>query len=765
MYKPLCSLLITCTPLLALASQSQPASITLHNQNQTVQIEPQNFAIDWQQNAQLTINQGQLTVNGQPQQVSQLQQDNQHHASWLLVPSQLKVEANLQQTLKLSITASAESKISRAKPLTVQWFELPEQQSKTLILPFSEGMRIPTDNPQWVNYLIAERSASNTTQDLKMPFWSVEAGNEQYVSYQLNTATNNKLNFSAKQNKLDMQATHAFTVLNKDEPFEVEISLGNSPLDGAKRYRQWRKENGLSQTLEQKAQQNPAIKQLIGASHVYLFGQDLVSTQDVTDFWALKEWYFKQPQWVASNEALKELKPLVKGKDFFNNYNKRLLIDEVNRSLNAWIKEQPSTQEAGIASQYQAAQARKAWLAEQKLPFLRDASTWGQGLSTSMIDALSSAGLQHLWLGLDNWMPAFYQPQVVDQAKQAGYLVGVYDSYNTAIAKGINDGWLTAQLPDAMRKQCAIENADGKKQKGFRGNGFYLNPACQLGFVQQRIEAILKYGRFNSLFLDVDGTGMAREDYSYQEGQGMKESAMLEAFNQRMRWIANEQNVVLGSEDGNSLTTQGLSFAHGLETVGFGWTDPDMKTNRQSPYFLGAWFPTTSPDFFFKPAQVKEPYKTLLFAPQYRIPLYQTVFHDEVINSHHWHNDSVKFSNVQAERDLIAMLYNTPAMIHLSRDEATPNSVRVNALRRYQQGFAPIHEVVWNQPLVDFKWLDEQGMVQQTTFGDGSKITANFSTQPYKKEDKEIVPALSIQAELSNGQNLIWASDTLKTEK
>ncbi|MBF4426958.1 glycoside hydrolase, partial [Vibrio anguillarum] len=84
------------------------------------------------------------------------------------------------------------------------------------------------------------------------------------------------------------------------------------------------------------------------------------------------------------------------------------------------------------------------------------------------------------------------------------------------------------------------------------------------------------------------------------------------------------------------------------------------------------------------------------FAPQYRIPLYQTVFHDEVINSHHWHNDSVKFSNVQAERDLIAMLYNTPAMIHLSRDEATPNSARVNALRRYQQGFTPIHEVVWN---------------------------------------------------------------------
>ncbi|MBF4290628.1 glycosyl hydrolase, partial [Vibrio anguillarum] len=98
---------------------------------------------------------------------------------------------------------------------------------------------------------------------------------------------------------------------------------------------------------------------LIGASHVYLFGRDLLSEQDVSDFWALKAWYFEQPQWVASNEALKELKPLIKGKDFLSRYHKRLLIEEVNNGLNSWIKEAPSNNEAGIASQYQAAQARK----------------------------------------------------------------------------------------------------------------------------------------------------------------------------------------------------------------------------------------------------------------------------------------------------------------------------------------------------------------------------------------------------------------------
>ncbi|GAD32071.1 conserved hypothetical protein [Photobacterium leiognathi lrivu.4.1] len=122
---------------------------------------------------------------------------------------------------------------------------------------------------------------------------------------------------------------------------------------------------------------------------------------------------------------------------------------------------------------------------------------------------------------------------------------------------------------------------------------------------------------------------------------------MLSAFNSRMQWLSEQPSLVLGSEDGNSLNTKGIAFAHGLETVGFGWTDIEMKQDRQSPYFLGRWYPSHKPDFFFKSAKVKESYKSLLFAPQYRVPLYQAVFHDEVINTHHWHSDSLKFTDVK----------------------------------------------------------------------------------------------------------------------
>ena len=306
-----------------------------------------------------------------------------------------------------------------------------------------------------------------------------------------------------------------------------------------------------------------------------------------------------------------------------------------------------------------------------------------------------------------------------------------------------------------MRQHCSIELANGEKKKGFRGNGYYLNPNCELDYVKQRVLDIVKYGRFNSLFLDVDATAMAREDYS----DDSNENNMLEAFNQRMDWIANQDGLILGSEDGNSLTTRGIAFAHGLETVGFGWTDNEMKNDTRSPYFLGRWYPDHKPDFFFKQAKVKEPYKTLLFAPQYRVPLYQIVFHDEVINSHHWHSDSLKFSNVQAERDLISMLYNTPPMVHLTRDEASsPDSPRLKALAHYQQGYTPMHEQLWDKQLTEFKWLDSSGLVQQTTFSDGSTITANFGSKPSTHANTQI-PAQSVLAQLSNGRQIKWQAN------
>ncbi|KLV00555.1 glycosyl hydrolase [Photobacterium aphoticum] len=748
--------------LLALSLTCQPIyahmPVSLNSPHHHITISPSDLAISW--NA-LTINGPTLTVNAQTQTVNTVKQLSPTHAQWQLQPSGLAVDAQIehsaehnaeQDALVLRFSSANTQPIVRDHPVTVSWFDLPDTQTQSVLLPFSEGMRVPVENHEWATYLTHAHSGANTINDLKMPFWTTEQ-NGAYITYHLVTATNNALHFSDDTQRVDMRASHLFTTLTQRDPFTVRITLGDDWLDGAKTYRQWRKAHTETQTLAQQAQQNPAVKRLIGASHVYLFGKDLLSMEDVHDWWGLIAWYLAQTELPVTTSVRDTLTPLFQQQTWLSAYHKQLVLDAIQQSLaKRFAVPTPSLQNNTIHMQYLSAQQQKKWLTEHAAMFLNAPYTWGQALSSDMLTTFTQAKLQKLWLGFDNWMPAFFQPNVVHQAKQAGYLVATYDSYNTAITPGTNDSWLTANLPAEMHSECTIELADGRKQKGFRGNGNYLNPNCHLDYVLQRVRDIIQYGQFNSLFLDVDATAMAREDYH----AGTREMDMLAAFNTRMAKIIEQNQIVLGSEDGNSLTTQGITFAHGLESAGFGWTDKDMYKNKQSPYFLGRWYPEYKPEFFFQPAQVKAPYRTLLFSPQYRIPLYQAVFHDEIINNHHWHNDSLKFTNVKIERDLTAMLYNTPPMVHLTRDEAlSVNSPRMKALQHYQAGFLPIHTQLWDKQLTHFSWLDTQGTVQQTQFSDGSTLIANFSDHPFAARDCRIAPH-SILAILSNGQRIHW---------
>lgn len=766
---------VTSLSLFSLSALSQP--IELSYGQHTLSLEPGTLAMQLHNpKGSVVLNEPSLRVSEQAQTPLWVEQARLNQAQWQLSPSQLLVTASFDDNgLYLSFDASKAASIARNKAMRLKWFNLAQSASEALLLPFNEGMRVPVANSAWASYLSEKLSGSNTTQDLKMPFWTqklvtASTASPLFATVHLINPFNNRLHFSAQQGRVDLQAEHVFTALNQLQKFEVQISLSKDELAGARQYRQWRQEQGLSDTLAQKIERQPETAKLIGASHVYFFGEGLISAQDVKDWRGLKRWFLAESDLVSGADPtqLKELTASAGEHNWLSRYDKQLLVQAINQSLQVkFASLSPQGAANSIELQYQSAQQSKSYLAKHAHAYLQRPDSWGQGLAQSMIDHLQRAGIDNLWIGLNKWTSAFYQPQVVDSAKQAGYLIGSYDSYNTAIAPKVNDAWLTAQLPKSMREQCAIELENGQKKKGFRGNGFYLNPACRRDVVEQRVRELIKYGRFNSLFLDVDATGMVREDYAYSGNQtrssaskGMTQAVMSEAFNDRMDWIAKQQKVVLGSEDGNAITTRAIAFAHGMETVGFGWNDPDMKKNRQSPYYLGAWYPDRKPAFFFQSAKVKEPYKSLLFAPQYRVPLYQTVFHNEVINSHHWHSDSVKFSNVQVERDLASMLYNTPPMVQLSRDETTStSSARLKALVHYQQGFAPIHRVLWNKTLDEFKWLTPDGLVQQTVFSDGSVITANFSGRTYHDLGRLAIPGHAMVASLSSGEQVVWRAE------
>lgn len=785
---------LSAIPALCLADQ-----VVMKDGQVSVVIDPAQLVIEWQEDGNLyRINDGLLNVDGQRQSAKKVTKTEQA-ASWQLAPSGLKVEATLVDGELWLEFSTGEKGIDRDYALN--WFSMPGDLTQALLLPFNEGLYVPTDHGVWADYL-PRFSGSDTTQGLKMPFWSKQVLPEgssyqsaslysideraRFVSFLMANPFNNRLNFDKKSDKADevkgslvaMQASHYFKPVSDDEPFRLAITVGDHALAGARRYKEWRIEQGETETLEEKMQTQPGIEQLIGASHAYLFGSGLLAAEDVSDWGGLSKWFVQQSDLIEYVDAQtrNDMKAVVQANGRLNRHQQYLLVKAINSSLPLHIPTGSSPNDRHyIRQQYHMAQAHREYLDEQAGDYLLPAEYWGQGLSQDMIQALQDAGIEKLWLGASKWMTAFYQPDVVNAAKDQGYLVATYDSYNTGIPEGVNDSWLSAHLPDNVRERCAIVQADGTKQSGFRGNGYYQNPACGREYAQRRMKDVIQYGQFDSYFLDVDATGMVRDDFnellsdsllneSDENYIGMPQSAMAEAYNDRMDWISHHQPVVLGSEGGSSITTRGIAFAHGMETVGFGWRDPDMTRNRQSPFYLGAWYPDHKPAYFFKSAEVKEPFKTVFFSPEFKVPLYQTVFHDEVINSHHWHSDSVKFPDVQAVRDLASMLYVTPAMVHLSRDEAvSPDSPRIKALQHYQSAYQTLHETLWDKHLAAFHWLNEEGTIQKVRFNDGSSIVANFTDQQQRitvNNKKLRLQPTSIKAELikedDERQVLIW---------
>lgn len=124
--------------------------------------------------------------------------------------------------------------------------------------------------------------------------------------------------------------------------------------------------------------------------------------------------------------------------------------------------------------------------------------------------------------------------------------------------------------------------------------------------------------------------------------------------------------------------------------------------------------------------------------------MYQAVFHDTIISTHHWTFDNLKFPEVQVTRELLSQLYNTAPLYNLSRSTLHQ---RLPAMMKSNSVYRPLHEALWDQKMVGFQWLDNQGWVQETRFSDGSIIMANFSKQVFKD-----LPPQSLKAILSDGR-------------
>ena len=696
------------------------AATVLENPLWRVELDPATLAIRVTPSGQAPV---QASSGVAPRAVSQLAQSAQQ-ADWQWDDGAFSLSASLdQRDLLLTLRARAPG----ALPILQQ---PASALGKGLLWPLAEGHYVPSGNALWERFL-QDQGDLNTTQDLSLPLWGTDHGSFT-LNWLLTNPYNNRLRWQEGQ---ALSVAHEFTALDPSAPMTLLLHLGEAdPLAGAKRYRQWLVEQGRYEPLADKLLQTPEAEKLLGASHVYLWGNDLLAAQDVRDWplllkrlrgHELKGFLDKEAARVLAQTALPD------------RYEQTVLLRGLNAAINQKARQRWQVQEPDMKRLAAGYGELRTELAVAFAGALSDTpSAWG----SQTIQALRQSGLSRLLLTLgEGWEGGLWHPEAIRAGVEAGFLMAPYDSYETALSATENPDWTTAHLGRKAHRDCAIVLKSGRLKAGFQQSGHYTDPRCVRPLLEARVKAVQAKAGFNAWFLDAYATSMVFD--SYRDGATMTQAQNAEGNIDAARWLNTALKLPTGSEDGNAITAQGILFAHGMQTPVIGWGDQAMTKDKQSPYYVGNWYPPEQPAVFFKPVPLNEPFRTVHFAPSMRLPLYQAVFHGSVITTHHWLFDSLKLSNVQAENELTQLLYNVPPLYHLS---AATVQQRLPVIERQDRFFRPLHQRLATQAMVGFRWLTADRLVQETTFADGTRLVANFAAVPREGYAASSITALVV---------------------
>ncbi|MGL6185100.1 MAG: glycoside hydrolase [Clostridium chrysemydis] len=624
-------------------------------------------------------------------------------------------------------------------------FTFPKVSGDSYMLPIGEGKNIPKDDKTFKDYF--KENELNTLENFSMQFFAVNK-DKYSLLYIIENPYNNKLIASTKGD-LNFDFNHEYPTINEDKEYGFRIYVTDkNPVSVAKTYKNYIIEKGEFKTLSEKAEKNKNIEKLYGAPFVYFWDKNVISKENIV--WSklnkdmpkeLKDWIknllkTKVPDSSDVSSAFDEL-----GKsDYVNKYTKNRIVTGIsdvlmlkefyNKDIFKNLDDQSKTYlEKGIdkLNPVEIVDLNKRLLKGELGDCVDPVDKWNNSNTVDVIDDMKKSGINNMWIGFDDWQTGFDNPNFVKEANYLGYLVGTYDSYHS-IHKPGEEEWNTAKFSDkTLYDNATVTDKNGKKIEGFQGTGRKLNPTLAMPSVKERVSSIMNTGLlFNSWFLDTDATGEVYDDYSKNHITTQKQD--IKARLQRMEYLENDWNMVVGSEGGNDFASKTLAFAHGIDTPSFNWMDPDMKSNKESKYYFGKYYSNTGgvPELFKKPVPLKDKYRTLFLDEKYTIPLYKLVYNDSVITTYWWGNGTLKFKDDVKNRMLSEILFNVPPLYHIDKNEWESNK---DTIVNHTKVWSDFSKKVINKEMTNYKVLTDNREVQMTEYGNDIKVIANFSNK------------------------------------
>ncbi len=190
--------------------------------------------------------------------------------------------------------------------------------------------------------------------------------------------------------------------------------------------------------------------------------------------------------------------------------------------------------------------------------------------------------------------------------------------------------------------------------------------------------------------------------------------------------MGKEFNLVCGAETGHDAAVPYCDFFEGMLSLG--------------PYKI----PEAGRDMVTIWEEVPARVEKFQVGEQYRLPLWELVYHDCCVATWYWGDYNNKLPKIWAKRDLFNALYGTPPMYMFTGESWRERKEQFAASYRIAQ---PVARKTAYREMTDHRILTDDRAVQQTSFAGGTRVTVNFGSQPFRMEDGTTLAAMTSRVE------------------
>jgi hypothetical protein len=365
----------------------------------------------------------------------------------------------------------------------------------------------------------------------------------------------------------------------------------------------------------------------------------------------------------------------------------------------------------------------------EKLYGAPQAYVWGDGRDLVFLDELKALGIERINLSYDQNPQTnkhLVTPDYLRKAQASGYLAGPYDVFDNGQPPGDDASPYVLWDKDLYPSGC-VQDAAGKPVTGFAGMGCEMSSEAIVRapgpFVPGARYARHRADGARQVFVDVDAYGEFYHDYSPDHPMTMSRDRLNRLA--RLDLGMRHYKLVMGSENVTAWSAGVVHYSHGTAQA---HVSTVWKVKQDNARF-GGWWPADRLPVFFKTFPPTPDESRLLFGASDRLPLFEAVFHDSVIASDRWEFGLMKVADVEGLRFARALLFGTPTLWPLDRQELR----RIGPwLKAAHDDFRLTHG--WDAPvaLTGFTWETPDRLVQTTRFADGKTITANFGPASFQ---------------------------------